>query len=189
MALAIVDCMIKVCRIEEITPVNRRFICSLLYSHPIIRVLNLFISYIISTRHDYFVETMRHDYSSEPIHVLIVDDHEMVRLSLSILLQTYDDIVVDGEAATASEAVTLCAEKQPDIILIDYLMPEMNGVEATRLLREKYPELRVIMMSATLNSSLEQEAYDAGAACFLKKDINFDLYQKIHRVYETGHCF
>lgn len=125
---------------------------------------------------------------SEPIHVIIVDDHEMVRLSLSVLLDSYNDIRVVGEAATGEEAVNLCAENEPDIVLIDYLMPRMNGLEVTRLLHEQHPQLRIIMMSATLSSSLEQEAYAAGVACFMKKDVNFDLYEKIQTVHKTGHC-
>lgn len=129
-----------------------------------------------------------HNNSSEPIHVIIVDDHEMVRLSLSTLLDSYTDIRVVGEAANGEEAVNLCAEIEPDILLIDYLMPQMNGLEVTRLLHQQYPELRIIMMSATLSLALEQEAYAAGVACFMKKDADFDLYEKIQTVHKTGHC-
>jgi DNA-binding NarL/FixJ family response regulator len=122
------------------------------------------------------------------ILVAIVDDHEMVRMSLALALEAYDDIEIICEAANGTEAVTVCAQKQPDVVLMDYLMPQMNGVEAARLLSQQYPEIRIILLTATIETELVQQAYTAGVACFARKGPSLDLYDVIQRVYETGQC-
>jgi DNA-binding NarL/FixJ family response regulator len=122
------------------------------------------------------------------ILVAIVDDHEMVRMSLTMFLQLYEEIEIIGEASNGAEAIELCARTMPDIVLMDYLMPVMNGVEAARLLCEQYPNIRVMLLTATVEDNLIEQAYAAGVACFASKATSLELYNLIHLVYERGHC-
>jgi NarL family two-component system response regulator LiaR len=126
--------------------------------------------------------------NQSPIMVAIADDHEMVRMSLRIFLQMYSDIEVIGEATNGAEALALCTQLNPDIILMDYVMPEMDGVEAANLLREQCPNVQVILLTATVSTDLAPMAYDAGVACLLKKDPSFELHDAIQNVYEHGSC-
>ena len=104
------------------------------------------------------------------IHVLIVDDHPIVRHGIKTLLLTFDDISVIGEAGNGKEALAFCAETQPDVILMDIVMPGMNGVEATSVLMERYPELKIIVLTSFPNQDHVQQTLEAGAVGFLLKD-------------------
>ena len=126
--------------------------------------------------------------NQSPIMVAIADDHEMVRMSLRMYLQMYSDIEVVGEATSGAEALVLCTELHPDVILMDYLMPGMDGVETASLLREQCPDVQVILLTATVSTGLAPQAYDAGVACLLKKDTSFELHDAIQNVYEHGSC-
>ena len=104
------------------------------------------------------------------IEVIIVDDHPIVRYGLQTVLFTFDDISVIGEAGNGLDAVALCAETQPDVILMDIVMPGMNGVETTRVILERYPQIKVIVLTSFQNQDLVQGALEAGAVGFLLKD-------------------
>jgi NarL family two-component system response regulator LiaR len=104
------------------------------------------------------------------IEVIIVDDHPIVRYGLKTVLFTFDDISVIGEAGNGLNAVALCAETQPDVILMDIVMPGMNGVETTRVILERYPQIKVIVLTSFPNQDLVQGALEAGAVGFLLKD-------------------
>ena len=73
--------------------------------------------------------------AQSPIRILLVDDHDMVRRGLAVFLLAYDDLVLVGEASNGIEALEKCAELQPDVVLMDLMMPEMDGIAATRLIR------------------------------------------------------
>src|ERR1044071_3333841 len=103
------------------------------------------------------------------ILVAIVDDHEMVRMSLAMFLQLHEDIEIIGVAENGAEYLELCANMLPDIVLMDYLMPGLNGLGVTRQLLERYPEIRVILLTATVEDDLAEQAYAAGAICFASK--------------------
>jgi len=104
------------------------------------------------------------------IRVLVADDHAVVRDGLTILLQQSADIRVVGEAADGREAVQLAQELNPDVVIMDITMREMNGVEATRLLRDKCPATRVVMLSMHSNSEHVFRAFEAGATGFVLKE-------------------
>lgn len=104
------------------------------------------------------------------IRVLLVDDHPIVRLGMEIALSTFPDIRVVGQANNCAHALALCARLHPDIVLMDLVMPEVNGVEATRLVRSQYPMTQVIVFTSYQEQNLVQEALRAGAISYLLKD-------------------
>lgn len=105
------------------------------------------------------------------VKVLIVDDHDIVRQGLRYYLDVYDEIEVVGEAATGLEAVALVREKEPDVVLMDLVMPEMDGVEATRELLALSPATKVIVLTTFAEEQKVFPAIEAGATSYLLKDI------------------
>jgi NarL family two-component system response regulator LiaR len=110
--------------------------------------------------------------TSEPIRVMIVDDHTMVRRGLSTILRVRPDLELVAEAGNGREALELCKEVQPDVILMDLLMPEMGGPEATRLVREQWPQVQVIALTSFQEKELVREALQAGAISYLLKNVS-----------------
>lgn len=110
---------------------------------------------------------MTHYDGNHPLRVLIVDDEERPRRALRAFLQTYPEIVVVGEAENGRDAVELVEERRPDVVVMDYSMPIMDGVEATRRIKARRPSTRVILV--TVYASAEPEARGAGADSFLLK--------------------
>jgi CheY-like chemotaxis protein len=110
----------------------------------------------------------------EPINVMVVDDHDTVRRGLAVFLRAFDDLQLVGEAANGLEAVNLCAEIHPHVILMDLVMPEMNGIEATRTIRRQWPEVRVIGLTSFREEALAEQALQAGAVKCLRKDMSID---------------
>lgn len=105
-----------------------------------------------------------------PNRVLIVDNHAMVRAGFRALLQSLEDIEVVAEAGDGREAVRLVALHQPDIVLMDIAMPEMNGLEATARIKKEFPHVRVIILSMHTNEEYVYQALRAGAMGYLLKD-------------------
>ena len=106
----------------------------------------------------------------EPITVLIVDDHKVVRQGVRAFLDTQPDITVVGETPSGSEAVGLVAEHAPDVVLMDLVMPEMDGVEATRLVKQASPRTLVIVLTSYYQDEYIFPAIRAGALSYLLKD-------------------
>jgi len=104
------------------------------------------------------------------IEVMLVDDHEVMRQGLAMLLSNYDDISVTGEAADGKEAVEMARELNPDVILMDISMPEMSGIEATRIIKAEMPHIRIIGLSMFDPSDQAEEIRQAGAGQYLKKN-------------------
>jgi len=104
------------------------------------------------------------------IRVLIVDDHQMVREGIKVLLSTCDDIAVVGEAADGAEALEQCRLIGPDVVLMDILMPVMDGAEATAQITASWPEMRVIALTSYLDQEYVEKTLDAGAISYLLKD-------------------
>ncbi|AMW99871.1 response regulator [Rummeliibacillus stabekisii] len=117
------------------------------------------------------------------IKVLIVDDHHVVRRGLLFFLKTQKDIEVVGEASNGKEAIELTASLQPDIILMDLVMPEMDGIQATKHIKAKYPNIQIIMLTSFSDRDHVVPAIEAGAAGYQLKDIEPDeLVLAIRRV-------
>jgi NarL family two-component system response regulator LiaR len=107
-----------------------------------------------------------------PIHVMIVDDHGMVRRGLATYLMNERDIELVGEARDGQEAVEMCEQVQPDVILMDLVMPELGGAAATRIIRERWPQVQVIALTSFQERDLVQDALQAGAISYLLKNVS-----------------
>jgi NarL family two-component system response regulator LiaR len=108
----------------------------------------------------------------QPIRVLIVDDHAMLRKGLKLFLKGFDDLALAGEADGGAEAVRLCAQLKPDVVLMDMLMPGVDGVEATRQICTQYPGVRVIALTSFHDPELVERAIQAGAIGYLLKNVS-----------------
>jgi DNA-binding NarL/FixJ family response regulator len=109
-----------------------------------------------------------------PIRVLLVDDHAMVRRGMRDFLELHDDIEVVGEAADGSEAVERAEELRPDIVVMDLMMPNLDGIEATARIKAAHPELEVIALTSFIEEARVVAAIEAGASGFLLKDAEAD---------------
>jgi two-component system, NarL family, response regulator LiaR len=113
-----------------------------------------------------------------PIRVLITDDHGVVRQGLRMFLSLDPDIEVVGEAANGQEAVAMARELQPDVVLMDLLMPLMDGIEATRVIRSELSEVEVLALTSVLEDASVTGAVRAGAIGYLLKDTDAE---ELHR--------
>jgi DNA-binding NarL/FixJ family response regulator len=108
------------------------------------------------------------------IRVMIADDHAVVRVGLAQLLATFTDVELVGVAANGEEAVSLCAERKPDVVLMDLEMPILDGIEATRRIRAAQPEIAIVVLTSFSDRERILSALDAGAAGYLLKDAEPD---------------
>ncbi|MBM3127202.1 MAG: response regulator transcription factor [Chloroflexi bacterium] len=112
--------------------------------------------------------------SSNPIRVIVADDHGMVRRGIISFLKNDPDIHVIGEAQDGRQAVELCERLQPDVVLMDLQMPEMDGVAATRAIRKQSPQIHIIALTSFQDRDKVQEALQAGAISYLLKNVSGD---------------
>jgi NarL family two-component system response regulator LiaR len=110
--------------------------------------------------------------TNEVIKVLLVDDHAVLRSGMRYILDLEDIIDVIGEASNGIEALDLCEILTPDVVLMDLMMPEMDGVEATRLIREKFPLIKVVVLTSFEDMDKVSAALEAGAISYLTKNIS-----------------
>ena len=121
------------------------------------------------------------------IRVLVVDDHAILRDGIRSLLESQDDIVVVGEASDGSEAIELVSKLQPDIVLMDISMPKMNGLDATRAIRDCFPQVKVVILTQHDNREYIAPALGAGASGYvLKRSGRREMLNAIRQVYEQG---
>jgi NarL family two-component system response regulator LiaR len=106
--------------------------------------------------------------------VLLVDDHAVVRSGLGAFLLAFDDLELVGEASGGQEAVRLCERLEPDVVLMDLMMPGMDGAEATRAIRERCPQIQVIALTSFKEKDLVEGALQAGAIGYLLKNVSAD---------------
>jgi NarL family two-component system response regulator LiaR len=122
--------------------------------------------------------------NSVPIRVLIVDDHSMVRKGLLAFLRNRSDLEVVAEARNGQEALELCRQLHPDVILMDLVMPVLGGVAATRQIRTSFPQVQVIALSSFSEKELIQDVLQAGAIGYLLKNVSGDeLAEAIRNVH------
>jgi NarL family two-component system response regulator LiaR len=122
-----------------------------------------------------------------PIRVMIVDDHDMVRSGLILFLDAFDDLVLVGEAANGTEAIRLCAETHPSVVLMDLLMPEMDGIAATRAIRQAYPNVQIVALTSFSDQDLVHRALQAGASGYVLKNAPIDeLANAIRAAYRNS---
>jgi len=122
------------------------------------------------------------------IRVLLVDDHRLVRAGLTSLLATAAGVEVVGEAADGAHALEQVAATRPDVVLMDLSMPVMDGVTATRALRTRHPETRVVVLSSFSDRSRVREAVAAGATGYVLKDCTPDELLSAVRSAADGHA-
>jgi NarL family two-component system response regulator LiaR len=120
------------------------------------------------------------------IRVLVVDDHTMVRRGLATFLKVFDDLVMVGEAASGQEAIQLCDELKPDVVLMDMVMPDMDGATTTRLMRKQSPQVQVLALTSFKEELLVQSALQAGAIGYLLKDVSADELAQAIRAAHAG---
>jgi DNA-binding NarL/FixJ family response regulator len=108
------------------------------------------------------------------IRVVIADDHKVVRSGLEQLIATFDDVELVGAAANGEEALALCRKHRPDLVLLDLAMPTMDGIEATRRIREALPDTNIVAFTSFSDRDRILRALDAGAIGYLLKDAEPD---------------
>ena len=111
---------------------------------------------------------------SGPIRVLIVDDHKVVRSGLATFLRAFRDLELVGQAANGREAVALAERERPDVVLMDLMMPEMDGAAATKAIRERWPEVQVVALTSFKEDEMVKNVLQAGAIGYLLKDVGAD---------------
>lgn len=123
---------------------------------------------------------------SRPIRVLLVDDHAVVRSGLSAFLLAFDDLELVGEASSGERAILLCQQVQPDVVLMDLMMPGMDGATATRKIREQCPQTQVIALTSFKEKEMVEAALQAGAIGYLLKDVSADELANAIRAAAAG---
>ena len=125
-------------------------------------------------------------FHSGPIRVMLVDDHEMVRKGLALFLKAFDDLELVGEAGSGPAAIQLCSEIHPDVILMDMVMPEMDGVVTTHAIRQQFPQIQVIALTSFKEGDRVKDALEAGAIAYLTKDVSADELARAIRAAHSG---
>ncbi len=120
------------------------------------------------------------------IRVMMVDDHILVRRGMAVFLSGFDDLELVGEAGTGREALDLCATAQPDVILMDIMLPDTDGITITRTIRAQYPNVQVVMLTSSLDEGLVRSALQAGAIGYMLKNIAIDEMAATIRAVHAG---
>jgi NarL family two-component system response regulator YdfI len=123
---------------------------------------------------------------TQPLSLLIVDDHQLVRWGIRTFLTTQPDISVLGEAASGEEALQLAAELQPQVVLMDLRMPGMGGVEAIRQIHQRWPEMAVVVLTTYNEDDLMIQGLQAGACGYLLKDCSLETLVQAIRTAARG---
>ena len=123
---------------------------------------------------------------SDPIRVMIVDDHLMVRRGLATFLKVFKDFKLVGEAESGESAVQLCVKLQPDVVLMDMVMQSMDGAAATRLIRKQCPSAQVIALTSFKDEILVKSALQAGAISYLLKGVSASELAQAIRAAHAG---
>lgn len=120
------------------------------------------------------------------IRVMIVDDHDMVRKGLATFLKVNADLELVGEARDGQEALRMCEQVRPNVVLMDLVMPEMDGTTATKLIRERWPEVQVVALTSFQEQQLVRQVLQAGAIGYLLKNVTVDDLAEAIRAAHAG---
>ena len=112
--------------------------------------------------------------NEKPIRIMLVDDHAVVRSGLGAFLYVFDDLELVAEAKDGREALLMCETVMPDVVLMDLVMPIMDGAAATKAIRERWPQIQVVALTSFKDDDLVQGALQAGAIGYLLKNISAD---------------
>jgi two-component system, NarL family, response regulator LiaR len=123
---------------------------------------------------------------ADHIRVMAVDDHEIFRGGIRFLMLALDDIELVGEAHDGEEALSLCEQARPDVVLMDMMMSGMAGIEATKAIRERYPSIQVIALTSFYDRELVQRAMQAGAIGYLLKGVSMEKLGEAIRSAHAG---
>ncbi len=121
-----------------------------------------------------------------PIRVLIVDDHVLVRNGLRQFIDTFDDFILVGEARNGAEAVAICQANSPDVVLMDLIMPVMDGREATRQIIQHNPGVKIIVLTSFQELDLVEQSLQAGAMSYLLKNVSIEELAQAIRSAHAG---
>lgn len=126
---------------------------------------------------------------TEPIRVLIADDHLLLRDGIAVLIANCDDIVVVGQAENGREAIAAHRQLRPDVTLMDLQLPDMDGVDVIKAIKSESPQARIIVLTTYSGDTRAQKALKAGARAYtLKNHVRRDLLDTIRRVF-AGHKY
>jgi NarL family two-component system response regulator LiaR len=120
------------------------------------------------------------------IRVIIVDDHAMTRVGLRFFLTAYDDLELVGEASNSDEAVDLCRQTRPDVILMDMVMPGLNGAQTIQRICGEHPQTRVLVLTSFEQDDMVQQALQAGAIGYLLKNVSAHVLAEAIRAAHAG---
>jgi two-component system, NarL family, response regulator LiaR len=121
-----------------------------------------------------------------PIRVMIVDDHAVVRSGLATFLMVHDDLELVAEVGSGREALHVCREKEVDVVLMDLVMPEMDGASTTQAIKEAFPHIQVIALTSFREEELVQGVLRAGAISYLLKNVSADKLAEAIRAAHQG---
>lgn len=122
--------------------------------------------------------------NQQPIRVMIVDDHKVVRSGLRAFMMAYDDLELVAEAASGEKALALCHQSRPDVVLMDLMMPAINGAEATEAILQICPDIKIIALTSFKEQELVENVLKAGAIGYLLKNVEADeLANAIRQAY------
>lgn len=124
--------------------------------------------------------------TSNPIRVMLVDDHTMVRRGLATFLMVFDDLQLVGEAENGANAIHRCADILPDVVLMDMVMPDLDGVSATRAIRQQFPTVQIIALTSFKDSQLIKNALEAGAIGYQLNAVSADELARAIRAAHVG---
>ncbi len=121
-----------------------------------------------------------------PIRVMIVDDHAVVRSGLGAFLMVFDDLELVGEAGSGKEALQLIPQVQPDVVLMDLIMPDMDGAAATQAIRSRWSGVQVVVLTSFREDDLVKSALQSGAIGYLLKNVSADELADAIRAADSG---
>lgn len=124
--------------------------------------------------------------SDTPIRIVIIDDHRTVHNALAELIRFVDDFELVGQGSNGQEAIALCEEQQPDVVLMDVVMPIMDGVEATKQILQKQPHIAVLALSSFQDNDSVQSMLKTGASGYILKNASVDELESIIRTVHQG---